>query len=183
MAEVIRIERTHNPKLKEPNSNGPERRGKIGQILSFVAKFAFDSVVNPSLKVSTGGKQVNKVEQEELKDQPFPLPFNDKNKPRDLKLVMEKIQEDMNNMKQHHKISAANCVEESEALKKISDENLLVKMEKMQEDMNDVKQQHKVSAKCVDESESSKKKQEEDMKGYDDLLRKNRKRVFIRSRL
>ncbi|PON44595.1 hypothetical protein PanWU01x14_265800 [Parasponia andersonii] len=168
MAEVIRIERTHNPKLKEPNSNGPERHGKIGQILSFVAKFAFDSVVNPSLKVSTGGEQVNKVEQEELKDQPFPPPFNDKNKPRDLKLVMEKIQEDMNNRKQHHKIS---------------DENLLVKVEKMQEDMNDVKQQHKVLAKCVEESESSKKKQEEDVQGYDDLLRKNRKRVFIRSRL
>ena len=129
-----------------------------------------------------GGKEVNKVEQEELKDQPFPLPFNDKKKPRDFKLVMEKMQEDINKAKQKHKISAANCVEESKALKKISDENLLAELEKIQEDMSDVKQQHKVSAKCVEESESSKKKPEEDMKGSD-LLQKNRKRVFIRSRL
>lgn len=128
-----------------------------------------------------GGKQVNKIEQEELKDQPFTLPFNDKNKLRDPKLVMEKMQEDVNNIRQQHKISAS-CVEESEAVKKITDKDLQAKMEKMQEDMNDVKQQLKISTKCVEESESSKKKPEEDMKGYD-LLQNNRKGVFIRSRL
>ncbi|XP_062077954.1 uncharacterized protein LOC133782636 [Humulus lupulus] len=183
MADTIRIEGLHEAALKESKSK-PQRRGIISEILNFVAKFAFDSTVDSFLKISNGIKHMSKVEQEELKVEPFPLlPYNDKNKARDFKLVMEKIgQDDMNNIKQQHNISAANNVGESEALKKSGYENLLPKMEKMQEDMNYVKQQHKVSTKSVEELESSKKKPEEDMKVYD-LLEKNRKRVFIRSRL
>lgn len=94
---------------------------------------------------------------------------------------MAKWQEDMNKIKHCHKTSA-NCVEESEALKKALDEKLQASIEKMQEDLNDVEQQHKLSVKSVEASNLPKKKPEEDMKGYD-LVQKDSKRVFIRSRL
>ncbi|GMN65223.1 hypothetical protein TIFTF001_034290 [Ficus carica] len=181
MAEAIRMESIHNPNLKEPNSK-LYPRGKIGQILSYIAKFAFESTLVESLRISTGRKQ------EESKDQLFPLPFDGKNEPRDLKLAREEMQakmakwqEDMNKIKHCHKTSA-NCVEESEALKKALDEKLQASIEKMQEDLNDVKQQHIILAKSMEESNLPKKKPEEDMKGYD-IVQKDRKRVFISSRL
>ncbi|XP_024032983.1 uncharacterized protein LOC21393484 [Morus notabilis] len=178
MADTIGIERIHN--RKSPNFK-PYRRGKIAEFLSHIAKFAFESTLVESLSISTGRKR------EESKDQPFPLPFDDKNEPRDLKLVreemrakMEKVQENMNKIKHCNKISA-NCVAELEALKKISDEKLQASIEKMQEDVNDVKQQCKILVKGVEESDLPKKKPE-DKKGWD-LVQRDRKRVFIRSRL
>ncbi|KAF4370523.1 hypothetical protein CsatB_014332 [Cannabis sativa] len=182
MAEAIRIQGSNETGLKKPISK-VQRRGLIGEILNFVAKFAFDSTFDSFPKLSNGIKHINKVEQEELKEDPFPLlPFSEKNKARDFKLMMEKKrQDDMNNIEKQHNISAANNVRESEALKKSSYENMLAKMEKIQGGVNDLKQQDKVSTKPVEELESSKKKPEEDMKAYD--LQENKKMVFIRSRL
>ena len=52
----------------------------------------------------------------------------------------------------------------------------------MQEDMNDIEQKHEVSAKLLEGTVPLEKTRDEDMKGSD-LLVKNRKKVFIRSRL
>lgn len=58
-----------------------------------------------------GRKEVKKVEQQELRyKRPFPVSFNEPKKQEDVKLVvMEKVQENMNNVKQQHE-TAAECV-------------------------------------------------------------------------
>lgn len=61
-------------------------------------------------------------------------------------------------------------------------EEMQTKMEKMQEDMNVVKQQSKAAGKLSEGSKPQKKIPDEGIKGSD-LLRTNKKRVFIRSRL
>lgn len=89
----------------------------------------------------------------------------------------------MNRMRQQQPMISTACAEKSESLKKISDESLRAKIEKMQEEMNDLMLQCKASAKCAEQSGSSKKKPEENnVKGLN-LLQKEKKRVFIRSRL
>jgi len=69
-------------------------------------------------------------------------------------------------------------------IKKVANEfNFETKVEKMTEDMNNVKQQYKTSTKLVEESQQPPDKMDGDgFKGIN-LLQKNGRRVFIRSRL
>ncbi|CAL5335899.1 unnamed protein product [Camellia sinensis] len=100
------------------------RREKIGQILSNIGKFAVDSAVDESLKGVTGGVQVYKIVKEGLKDQPQSHNSNENKKP-DLTFVieemhakMEKMEEDMNNIKQKSEVSSLSA-KVSEPLKEL----------------------------------------------------------------
>ncbi|KAF3453620.1 hypothetical protein FNV43_RR04061 [Rhamnella rubrinervis] len=124
MADAVRMERIEKMKERYPN---PSRYEKISGLLNHISKFAFDSTFIHSLKSLTGKKQVKKIEHQELRYQPFPDSFNEEKK-QDVKLVMEhmqskmeKMQEDMSNIKQQHKTSAK-CVVGTGALEKTSDE-------------------------------------------------------------
>ncbi|XP_057472429.1 uncharacterized protein LOC130761003 isoform X2 [Actinidia eriantha] len=113
-------------KLKEYVPD-PDRREKIGRILTKVGRFAVDSAVNESLKSVTGGTQLYKIVKEEFKDQPSSFNPNDNKKPdltvvmEEMQAKMEKMQEDMNNIKQQSKVSIQSA-QESEPLRELPNE-------------------------------------------------------------
>ncbi|KAL5548001.1 hypothetical protein UlMin_003232 [Ulmus minor] len=166
MADTIKIERSHSPKLY--------RRARIGSLFSFFSKFASDSDVNSSLKTIAEPKK------EDGKGHATQFSSNGKKRLVDklleeLQAKVEKTKEETYNaINKQHKVPVK-CVGKS-------GEDWQKKMEKMQEDMNDIEQKHEVSAKLLEGSVPLKKTQDEDMKGSD-LLVKHRKKVFIRSRL
>lgn len=68
--------------------------------------------------------------------------------------------------------------------KKVANElDFETKVEKVTEDMNNVKQQYKTSTKLVEESQQPPNKMDGDVFKGINLLQKNGRRVFIRSRL
>ncbi|KAM5585897.1 hypothetical protein ABKV19_005018 [Rosa sericea] len=125
----IRIETTVKLEQQKPN---PDRQENTGGLLTHIAKFAIDSTINYSLKLKAlaGRKQVYEIVQERLKDQTLSTCLDDKKKPQDVKLgmeemqaKMEKMQEDMNIVKQQHQISAKH-VERSDHPKKMPDRSI-----------------------------------------------------------
>ncbi|KAH7546483.1 hypothetical protein FEM48_Zijuj01G0205700 [Ziziphus jujuba var. spinosa] len=127
MADTAGIERFRNlteHKLK------PRRHEKFSGLLNHIAKFVFDSTFIHSLKSLAGKKQVKKNEHRVSKYEPFPVSMNDKGKVENLKLVMENMQpkmekmqeDDVNNIKQQHEISAKYKAAGTGALEKTLDE-------------------------------------------------------------
>ncbi|KAI9073944.1 hypothetical protein K1719_044117 [Acacia pycnantha] len=57
-----------------------------------------------------------------------------------------------------------------------------MKMQEVEEHVNNLKQRHETSPKCADGSQPPKKPSDDDLKTVD-ILKKNERRVFIRSRL
>ncbi|CAK9321920.1 unnamed protein product [Citrullus colocynthis] len=102
-------------------------RTKIIQFLTGVGKFVVDSTIFSSLKPISGKNRAHKIGQGEIKETPHSSSLNEK-KPEELKLVMDKMQAEMeeteghkNKMKQHH-CTSAEVVDDSEPLKKLPGE-------------------------------------------------------------
>lgn len=102
-------------------------RTKIIQFLTGVGKFAVDSTIFSSLKPISGKNQAHKIGQGGIKETPHSSSLNEK-KPEELKLVMDKMQAEIeeteghkNKMKQHH-CTSAEVVDDSEPLKKLPGE-------------------------------------------------------------
>ncbi|KAL6975373.1 hypothetical protein U1Q18_024168 [Sarracenia purpurea var. burkii] len=101
-------------KLKEYVPD-PDRRAKISQILANIGKFAVESAVSESLKGVNGAIQVYKIVKEGLKDPPPSLGPNENKKPglsvamEEMQAKMEKMQEEMNNIKGQNKVSIQNA--------------------------------------------------------------------------
>ncbi|XAR67534.1 hypothetical protein NMG60_11002321 [Bertholletia excelsa] len=95
-------------KLKEYVPD-PDRREKIGRILTNIGKFAVDSAVKESLKGVTGGIQVYKIVKEGWDYQSPSQNSNESKKPditirvEEMQARMEKIQEEMDFIKQQSK--------------------------------------------------------------------------------
>ncbi|CDP05861.1 unnamed protein product [Coffea canephora] len=106
---------------------GPHRREKISRVLTNLGKFAVDSAIEKCLESVTGGIQVYQIVREGLKDQPKSRPSNEIKKQdltvatEEMQAKMEKMQEDVNILKQQNQ-TCAECSRELEPLKELSDE-------------------------------------------------------------